>query len=149
MDYDKINEYFRQLTKIVNLDYFDKIHYLMEYILGNSTNIPEDYPKNAFSIIDINDSIELVADFFKTINPMYEQMFRSLIKDLSTSFISVEQLKMMEEKLMYIDSGVEITDDGIYTYICYNNTFEDVYILVHEFCHRFSFTKDSISFNIV
>ena len=57
MDYDKINEYFRQLTKIVNLDYFDKIHYLMEYILGNCTNIPEDYPKNAFSIIDINDSI--------------------------------------------------------------------------------------------
>lgn len=128
MDYDKINEYFRQLTKIVNLDYFDKIHYLMEYILGNSTNIPEDYPKNAFSIIDINDSIELVADFFKTINPMYEQMFRSLIKDLSTSFISVEQLKMMEEELMDIDSGVEITDDGIYTYICYNNTFEDLYI---------------------
>lgn len=55
-------------------------------------------------------------------------MFRSLIKDLSTSFISVEQLKMMEEELMDIDSGVEITDDGIYTYICYNNTFEDLYI---------------------
>lgn len=149
MEYDKINNYFKQFIKVVNPDYFDKIHKLMKDIFENSNDIPEDYPKNAYSSIDINDSIEIVANFFKTINPMYEQMFRTLIKDSSTTFISAEQAKMMEEELMDIDSGIEITDDSIETYICYNNTFEDVYTLVHEFCHRFSITKDRINFNIV
>lgn len=150
MNYKRVNKYLRKFSQVVDGDYFKNIHKLMDYVLENSSVIPDDCPSDGvFSSIDINDSVEIVADFFRTINPMYEQMFRNMVRELSTTFISREQLVRMKEDYMEVSSGVEIMDDTIYTCICYDNTIRDCYMLVHEFCHRFSLTKNDVELKLI
>lgn len=92
----------------------------------------------------IDNSVNIVKDFFETINPNYSNMFQNILyetnlyKGKEDYFVKFSKIENIEKENSSVD------DDGLVN-ISYSDTLYDTYLICHEITHKFSTPKkDSI-----
>lgn len=151
-----MNEYYKKIYNNINkileniinddikLQQLDDAYTLAKIIYENT-------PSNSFKqhffvdLLDLNTSIDISYNFFKTINPMFANQFLNILEyEIIDNKQAVKFNRIHKAGNIIFDfSGV--SDDGL-VYIDYDNTIMDICRMVHEFTHKFSVQNNIESF---
>lgn len=136
--FNKLNEGIKNTIKDNNLyfqlKYLDEVVKLAYIIIENT---PELNRKQNIENIPLNTSLETAIGFFSTINKEYSSLFYNMLHQESNSNLSFS--KISEGK-----NQSRVTKDG-HVYIEYENSLDDVFTIVHETTHKFSYVKNNNS----
>ena len=150
MNYDILNkaiyEFFYVGDRInTRIKYFDLVTRLSYIIIENTSDLTkQEYTKK----VNINNSIDLVADFFYKINPDYANRFLNILREKNTYgkkekySVNFNLVKDIHGKSYSNDSSVDI--NGLVN-IDINETLEDVFTIVHEMTHKLKISHNQFS----
>ena len=105
-------------------------------------NLKQPYPKIETEEwsreIDINESIEYNYKFLKTISPMLAEQFMNLLnqQDGNGPTVNIKPFKDKEKDIQGCCEGK--------VFVYYNNTPEDIFILLHEMIHAMNYSSTTI-----
>ena len=131
-----VSEYIKDLSKIIYRSNLEQIKEMCEEVLR------QPYPKIETEEwsreIDINESIEYNYKFLKTISPMLAEQFMNLLnqQDGNGPTVNIKPFKDKEKDIQGCCEGK--------VFVYYNNTPEDIFILLHEMIHAMNYSSTTI-----
>ena len=131
-----VSEYIKDLSKIIYRSNLEQIKEMCEEVLR------QPYPKIETEEwsreIDINESIEYNYKFLKTISPMLAEQFMNLLNQQDGNGPTVNIKPFMDK-----EKDIQGCCEGK-VFVYYNNTPEDIFILLHEMIHAMNYSSTTI-----
>lgn len=137
--YDKLNKILENTLKDQNrrqeLSTLTETSKLAKIIIDNTRNVNK---KSVKEYIPLDESINVVGDFFYSLHDNYSSMYFNILqeknnyngkKETTVSFVPLKKHDISE-----------VRSDGK-VIICYQNNINDIYSIAHEITHKFSQPK--------
>ncbi len=148
MNYSLLNDVIKEFLDDSNLklylDNLDEVVRLANIIVENY------YDTDILTYDDdilLSQSVNISRNFFLTISDEYSKKFDELLSsnDIYNGVLdNIVSFFKVPKKLTYQFNRSGVDEDGR-VFIDYNETLEDIFNIVHEFTHRFSFIKNNNS----